>query len=193
MALEPPGRSRVVRMLDGLVGAASWLWLVLVGVILAGVGLRTLLGISRIELEELQWHLYAFGFLAGIVGCALHDRHVRVDVFRDRMNARRRSWVDLYGLLLFELPFLALILWSALPLVVESFAVGERSSAPGGLGGRWLFKAALPVSAALVLVAAGHGLRGVARFLFDEFPKAGDGEAPAPEAGDRAARPDERP
>jgi TRAP-type mannitol/chloroaromatic compound transport system permease small subunit len=161
---DPP--APVERGLDRLVTAASWIWLVLVGVIVAGVLLRTLFGVSRIELEELQWHLYAVGFLVGIVGCVIHDRHVRVDVFREGMPARRRDWVDLYGLLLFQLPFLVLVLWSGIPLVAESFATNERSSSAGGLSHRWILKSALPLTFALLLAASLARTRAVARRLF---------------------------
>ena len=167
MAAEPSERpSRIDRPLDRLVTAASWIWLVLVGVIVAGVALRTFFAISRVELEELQWHLYAVGFLVGILGCVLHDRHVRVDVFRERMSGRRRDWVDLYGLLLLQLPFLVLVLWSGTPLVVESFASGERSASAGGLGHRWLLKSALPITFALLLLASLARTRAVLRRLF---------------------------
>ena len=173
-----PESSAPQRAVDRIVGLVDWLWLALVGVILLGVGLRSFFGISRIELEELQWHLYAAGFLAGIVACVRHDRHVRVDVFRERMPARRRHWVDLYGLLLFQLPFLALILWSAVPLVAESFATAERSTSAGGLPGRWIFKSMLPAATGLLLVASAGQLRRALRALFDSQPGAPtDGEA----------------
>jgi TRAP-type mannitol/chloroaromatic compound transport system permease small subunit len=167
MAVEPRETpAKIERALDRLVTGASWIWLVLVAVIVAGVLLRALFGLGRIELEELQWHLYAVGFLVGIVGCVVHDRHVRVDVFREGMNARRRDWVDLYGLLLFQLPFLVLVLWSGLPLVVESFVSGERSSSAGGLPHRWILRSALPLSFALLLAASMARTRAVARRLF---------------------------
>ncbi len=167
MAAEPGERpSRIDRPLDRLVTAASWIWLLLVGVIVAGVGLRTFFAISRVELEELQWHLYAVGFLVGILGCVLHDRHVRVDVFRERMSGRRRDWIDFYGLLLLQLPFVVLVLWSGIPLVAESFASGERSASAGGLGHRWLLKSALPITFALLLLASLARTRAVARRLF---------------------------
>jgi TRAP-type mannitol/chloroaromatic compound transport system permease small subunit len=153
-------------ILDRLVSATSWLWLVLVAVIVGGVVLRTFFGISRIELEELQWHLHAVGFLVGIVGCAVLDRHVRVDVFREGMDARRRDWVDLYGLLLFQLPFFVLVLWSAVPLVAESYATAERSTSAGGLGGRWLFKSTLPLTVLLLIAATLAATRRVATRLF---------------------------
>lgn len=187
MAAEPgPSPAPVERTLDRLVSAASWIWLLLVGVIVTGVGLRTFFAISRIELEELQWHLYAVGFLVGILGCVLHDRHVRVDVFREGMSQRRRDWVDLYGLLLLQLPFIALVLWSGIPLVAESFASGERSGSAGGLSHRWLLKSALPIVFALLLLASLARTRAIARRLFS--PPVADAAA-ASDADEASATP----
>mgnify|MGYP006979346738 CR=1 FL=1 len=54
--------TRLSRGLDRLVrrvgDAASWLWLVLLGVVVLNVVLRYLFGEGRIEFEEIQWHLY---------------------------------------------------------------------------------------------------------------------------------------
>ena len=74
--------SRVEAGLDRIAAAFSWVWLALITVIVVAVVLRYAFGIGLIELEELQWHLYALGFLVGLVACATRDRHVRVDVLR---------------------------------------------------------------------------------------------------------------
>ncbi len=165
---DEPGASppKLERGLDRLVTGASWIWLVLVAVIVGCVLLRTLFGIGRIDLEELQWHLYAVGFLVGIVACVVHDRHVRVDVFREGMRSRNRDWVDLYGLLLLQLPFLLLIVASSLPLAVESFATAERSISAGGLPARWILRSVLPLTGLLLLAASVSRLATVARRLF---------------------------
>ena len=160
--------SRVEAGLDRIASAISWIWLALMAVIVVSVVLRFAFGIGRIELEELQWHLYAVGLLMGIVACANRDRHVRVDVFRERMSPRTRDWIDLYGMLLLQIPFLALVSWSALPFVADSFAVAERSASAGGLPFRWLLKSVLPISFALLFVATLSRLRQVWRRLFDE-------------------------
>ncbi len=157
----------VESVLDRIGGWLSWVWLGLIAVIVIAVLLRFVFGIGRIELEELQWHLYAVGFLFGIVGCASRDRHVRVDVIREHLSGRSRDWIDLYGVLLFQLPLVILVLWSALPFVAESFEVGEKSASAGGLPYRWILKAVLPISFALLgvaslarLVELGHRLFG---------------------------------
>ena len=67
MAAEPtPSGSDGV--LDRIGSAVAWIWLVLIAVIVSAVVLRFVFGVGLIQLEELQWHLYAVGFLAGIVG-----------------------------------------------------------------------------------------------------------------------------
>lgn len=158
----------IERVIDGTANALSWVWLALIGVIGVAVVLRFLFGIGRIEFEELQWHLYAIGFLAGIFGCTVHDRHVRVDVLRERFKPRTRDWIDLYGILLFQLPFVVLMIWSALPMVAESFVTGERSASAGGLPYRWILKAVLPISFTLLGMATLAQLLRVGRRLFRE-------------------------
>lgn len=159
--------ARIEATLDRITSAVSWVWLALISVIVVTVVLRYAFGIGLIELEELQWHLYALGFLMGLVACTTRDRHVRVDVLREQMSQRLRDWVDLYGILLLQLPFLVLVCGSALPFVADSFAVGERSASAGGLPFRWLLKSMLPLSFALLSLATLAKLVQVWRRLFD--------------------------
>jgi TRAP-type mannitol/chloroaromatic compound transport system permease small subunit len=172
VAADPPSTgarhisARIEASLGRLASVVSWVWLALILVIAFAVVLRFVFGIGRIELEELQWHLYAIGFLMGIVACAIRDRHVRVDVFRDRMSPRLRDWIDFYGILLLQVPFLLLVLWSALPFVADSFTVAERSGSAGGLPLRWLLKSVLPISFALLALATFVRFCEVAKRLF---------------------------
>ena len=106
----------------------------------------------------------------GIVGCATRDRHVRVDVIRERMSQRARDWVDLYGVLLFQIPLVILVLWSALPFVAESFGANEKSPSAGGLPFRWILKSVLPISFALLGAASLARLIQVSRRLFVDEP-----------------------
>ncbi len=159
-------QSLIEHLLDRIAAAFSWIWLALIAVIVSAVVLRFAFGIGRIELEELQWHLYAAGFLMGIVACATKDRHVRVDVLRERMSPRLRDWIELYGILLLQFPFLILVFVSALPFVADSFLVGERSASAGGLPFRWLLKSMLPFTFALLFVTSSLGLARVWRRLF---------------------------
>jgi TRAP-type mannitol/chloroaromatic compound transport system permease small subunit len=154
---------------------ASWLWLLLLIVIVANVTLRYAFGQGRIEFEEIQWHIYATGFLLGLSYAYQADAHIRVDVLHERFSPRLQAWLELYGIILFLLPFIALILIYALPFVAISFEQSEVSQAPGGLPMRWLIKAMLPVGFALLLLAVLSRLSRVWAFLFSGDPDP-DGE-----------------
>ncbi len=154
---------RTLRRFDDWLG---WIWIVLLGVIVANVVMRYAFGEGRIEFEEIQWHLYATGMLLGLAVCYSDDAHIRVDVIHERFGHRTRAWIELYGTLLLLLPFIALMLVYSVPFVMHSFAMSEVSVAPGGLPLRWLIKAMLPIGFGLLLVAAIARLTRVWAFLF---------------------------
>jgi TRAP-type mannitol/chloroaromatic compound transport system permease small subunit len=159
--------SRRVEPLLAKVGQwVSWVWLALLGIIVANVVLRYAFGEGRIEFEEIQWHLYSVGFLVGLSYATQADVHIRVDVLHERFPPRLKAWVELYGILLFLLPFITLILVFSVPFVMQSYSYSEVSQAPGGLPLRWLIKSALPLGFALLLLAAISRLTRVWALLF---------------------------
>jgi len=149
-----------------LSGIVSWVWLVLIVVIVVNVVMRYAFGEGRIEFEELQWHLYAVGFLLGLATCMSSDNHVRVDVLHERLNLRSQAWVELYGLLLLFLPFVLMVLIFSFPFVQYSWSIAEVSDAPAGLPFRWLIKSVLPLSMILLLFAGLRRLLRVTSHLF---------------------------
>ncbi len=153
-------------MLTAIGNAVSWLWVVLLVVIVCNVVLRYALDQGRIEFEEIQWHLYSIGFMLGLGYAVLTDAHVRVDVLHERFKPTTRAWIDLYGIILFLLPFTALMLIYGSRFVADSFATGEVSNSPGGLPYRWLIKAVLVVGIALLGIAAVSRLTRLWKYLF---------------------------
>ena len=148
-------------------GIVSYIWVVLLGVIVTNVILRYGFSEGRIELEELQWHLYSVGFLFGLSFALTTDSHIRVDILHEKFSPELRAWIELYGILLFLLPFCALIVVFGLPFVISSYEVGEVSASPGGLPLRWLIKASLPVAFLLLAVTAIARLLRTWSFLFN--------------------------
>ncbi|XOV87426.1 MAG: TRAP transporter small permease subunit [Pseudomonadota bacterium] len=145
---------------------ASWIWVVLLGVIVVNVIMRYLFAQGRIEFEEIQWHLYAAGFLLGLSYAYASDSHIRVDVVRERLSLTTRAWIELYGILLLLLPFIILVLVASVPFVVYSFETSEVSEAPGGLPFRWFIKSFLLLGFLLLLLAVLARLSRVVNFLF---------------------------
>jgi TRAP-type mannitol/chloroaromatic compound transport system permease small subunit len=144
----------------------SWVWVALVAVITVNVVMRYVFGQGRIEFEELQWHLYSIGFLVGIAYCFEADDHVRIDVFHEHFDPRIQGWIDLVGIVVFLLPFVALVLIFSVPFVAYSFSIHEVSEAPGGLPLRWAIKAVLLLGGLLLLVAALSRLTRLTALLF---------------------------
>jgi TRAP-type mannitol/chloroaromatic compound transport system permease small subunit len=146
---------RFTRSVDALstrVGtAAAWLYPVLVVVLLVNVILRYGFGVGSIELEELQWHLFAAAFLLAYAYAYVEDEHVRVDVLHARIARRTRVWIELLGSLFFLFPFAVILSYYAFDFFWRSWRLAERSSMPSGLPARYAIKFVL--FAALVLLA----------------------------------------
>ena len=166
--------TRLSRLIDGwLVQIGNWIsivWLILLIVIVTNVVLRYAFSEGRIELEEIQWHLYSIGFLLGLSYAYQADVHIRVDVLHERFSPELKAWIELYGIFLFVLPFIALILVYAIPFVATSYELAEISQAPGGLPLRWLIKAFLPIGFILLLLAVLSRLIRIWHFLFLRDP-----------------------
>ncbi|MEM1434789.1 MAG: TRAP transporter small permease subunit [Pseudomonadota bacterium] len=147
----------------------SYLWIILLGVIVTNVLMRYVLDQGRIEFEELQWHLYSAGFLLGLSYAQQANAHVRVDLLYERLSLRHQAWIELYGIVLLLLPFILLILIYSVPFVMASYAISERSQAPGGLGLRWLAKSLLPLGFSLLLLTTLARLSRIWVYLFPKY------------------------
>lgn len=169
--LPETGFSQIVDRVIGWIGTGvSFLWpLIMLGIV-GNVIARYALAANIGQLEELQWHLYAVAFLFGLAYAASRDQHIRIDVFYAAFPNSVKAWVELFGLLLFALPFTYLILRYAWPFLVASYEIGERSEQPSGLPYRWIVKSALFFAFALLAVTFLARLSRVTARLFG-FPR----------------------
>lgn len=150
---------RIEAVLSAIGSAVNWAWVILVVLIVGTVSMRYFLGGNTIPLEEAQWHIFAVGYLIGVGYAILHDTHVRVDTLSSSFRPTTRAVIEVLGLVLFVLPMVWLVIAYTVPFVQVAFERGERSPSPGGLGNRWLIKAAIIVAFAYI------GLAMVARLL----------------------------
>ena len=145
--------TRLIDRVVAMIGEAfSWLWLVLLTVIIGNVILRYVFSQGMIELEELQWYLYATAWLCGMSYTFVYDGHVRVDVIHENLRFKTKMWLELFGLVLLFLPFVYFVLTYALAFVQLSWETGETSTSANGLGARWLVKGALTFSFLLLFL-----------------------------------------
>ncbi|HDZ37681.1 MAG TPA: TRAP transporter small permease subunit [Marinobacter sp.] len=159
------------RVVSAIGKGASWLWLVVTGIIIWAVVGRYAFGQGSVLLEEVQWHLAGIGWLLGLGYTLVVDDHVRVDVIHERLSLKAKGWIELLGLMFLLLPFLCLAIYEMVPYAISSWEVGETSQAPAGLPYRWVLKSVLGLAFMLILVAAVSRLLKVTALLFG-FPKA---------------------
>lgn len=155
IALPTTAFSRAADRVIGWFGeVASALWTVLVAVIVVQVVARYAFNKGSITMEELQWHLYAIGFMLGIAFTEVRERNVRIDVLAERFSQRTRQWIELGGIVTMLLTFCGFVIWFAVPYFWSSFQLNETSASPGGLPYRWFLKSFI-VTAFLLLALAG--------------------------------------
>jgi TRAP-type mannitol/chloroaromatic compound transport system permease small subunit len=165
------GFARSVDWLNEQVGRlVSWLTLATVVVCAAVVILRYAFGIGYIWMQELYVWTYAAVFMLAAGFTLRHQGHVRVDIFYAAASPRRQAWVDLFGTLVFLLPWLVLIAWTAWPYVKASWAIREASSQTLGMPAIYLLKTVLLAFCVLL------GLQGLAVIARSILTLAGRGE-----------------
>jgi TRAP-type mannitol/chloroaromatic compound transport system permease small subunit len=132
---------------------ASALWTVLVLVIVLQVVARYAFNLGSIAMEELQWHLYAIGFMLGLSFTEMRERNVRIDVLSEGWSQRTRLRIELIGISFLLLTFCGVILLYSVPFFLTSFQLKEVSAAPGGLPYRWFLKSFIVTAFALLALA----------------------------------------
>ena len=83
----------------------------------------------------------------------MRNAHVRIDVVTANLSPRTQAWLELFGCVIFALPYVLTALPYAHDFFFTSFWQNESSSAPNGLPWRWIPKGFLYFSFWSVLLA----------------------------------------
>ena len=118
----------------------SYLYLLIIGVIIISVVLRYLFNLTNVLWEEIQWHLCAVAFLLGFAYAYAHNAHIRVDVLLERCSKRTQKWIELIGCLLLLLPWAVIMSWFSFHYFWSSFKVREHSPSLSGLPALYALK-----------------------------------------------------
>lgn len=160
---EPSPVGRWLRRVDSVnawVGrTAAWLALLLVLVTITDVTMRYLFRTSFVFVQELEWHLFAVMFLITAGYAHLLNSHVRVDIFYARLPRRVQAWIDFVCGILFLFPTVFLLVWTSIPFVATSVRDLEGSPDPGGIPGRFVLKAVIPLGFLLL------GIQGISETI----------------------------
>jgi TRAP-type mannitol/chloroaromatic compound transport system permease small subunit len=116
--------------------------------------LRYFFNWGSIALQEMEWHLFSIMFLFGIAYALNDDAHVRVDFIYDNVKAKTKAYINIFGTIFFLIPFSLLLIYGSYEFVTDSYSYSEISEDPGGLYYRWLIKAMIPLSFAILIISS---------------------------------------
>lgn len=143
------------RQVDELSRRASVIaiWLVLICALVSALNAfsRYAFDMSSNAWLELQWYMFGGTVLLGAAHLLNTNGHIRVDLFYGRLSDLQRTWLDLFGLLAFLMPFCWFMVLYSWPWFLESWQIGEISGNAGGLI-RWPVKLLLPLGFGLLML-----------------------------------------
>jgi TRAP-type mannitol/chloroaromatic compound transport system permease small subunit len=158
------------KTIDALGNLCSLLMILMIANVFYDVIMRYFFNDVSIGMQELEWHLFAAMFMFGIAYTLKEDAHVRVDIFYDNMSARYKSFINIFGALIFALPITALILYYSIDYTLEAYNMGEGSADPGGLPYRWIVRSVIPISSIFLILAIIHVVLSHIKALTNEQP-----------------------
>ncbi|MBK5934291.1 C4-dicarboxylate ABC transporter substrate-binding protein [Rhodovulum imhoffii] len=166
-------------MISGYLALARWLdklslaicvtaGMFLTGATLLIVVLRYGYGAGFIQLQDAAAYAFTVLLAFSLPVTLARGGHVRVEVLSERMPSGYVRVADTGALILFLIPVFALMLYAYWPDLRYAWSIREASLETGGLGGLYLVKTTLPVSAALMIV------QGVAAVVSSQVQKKGE-------------------
>jgi TRAP-type mannitol/chloroaromatic compound transport system permease small subunit len=162
--------------IDGLNGyiGHTLAWGILLAVIVSAMNavVRKVLNVSSNSWLELQWVLFGLVFLWCSPWTLFSNEHIRIDIVNSYFPKRLRDWIDVFGHVVFLIPFCVVMISTGLPFARRSapswqefshsfsanpiywisdfLSTGEQSLSAGGLP-QWPAKALIPLGFALLL------------------------------------------
>jgi TRAP-type mannitol/chloroaromatic compound transport system permease small subunit len=136
------------------------MWFVLAATLISAINaiIRKAFNYSSNSYLEIQWYLFAAIFLLGAGYTLLRNEHVKIDVVTSHFSKRTQIKIDIFGIVVFLLPFVFAMIKEVMPLVLRAYASGEMSENAGGLI-RWPVYALVPLGFTLL------GIQGVSELI----------------------------
>ncbi len=110
--------------------------------------------LGGIGMQELEWHWFSVMFMLGL-GYTLRDNaHVRVDVLYDNFSRKTQACINIFGALVFAIPFSCLVVYFGIEFFMEAWETNENLGDPGSLPRIWPAKLLVPVSFGFLVLSA---------------------------------------
>lgn len=146
--------SALDNVIQGIGRYCSALNVVLIAAIIVQVVLRYVFGMGLVQLEELQWHLYAVNVVFGLSYCQSVDSHIRLDLIHARINRRTREKIEILGIIILLMPLIFVFFIHSIDFLWEAIRTNERSDSPVGLCCRWIPKSLIPIAFVMLFTSS---------------------------------------
>ncbi len=166
--------SRAIDRLNEFIG--KWVgWLILASILISATNavIRKAFNMSSNAWLELQWYLFGAAFLLAAAYTLKQNEHIRIDIVYGMFSRRKQHWIDLFGHVVFLMPFVLLMIYYFVPYFLLSFRTQEVSTNAGGLI-IWPAKSLLLIGFFLL------GIQGVSEIIKKIAVMRGDMEDPTP-------------
>lgn len=178
----PPSFLSIANGIDRITAAvgraAAWCCIFIVLAEFAVVVMRYAFGVGWLGLQESVLYAHAALFMLAAAWTLQVGGHVRVDVFYAQAKPRTRALIDLFGTLVFLIPFAVVLALVSVPYAARSWALMESSREASGLPIVYLLKSLVPLFAVLL------GLQGLAQAIRAAGVLFGPPPYPPPQAGE---------
>jgi TRAP-type mannitol/chloroaromatic compound transport system permease small subunit len=104
-------------------------------------------------IQEMEWHFHTALFTLVLGYGVVRNRHVRVDLVREKLSFRKQAWIEFLGLTFFMIPYCLIVGYFASIFAWDSLLVGEKSASTVGLSYRWIIKSVLVLGIFTALLA----------------------------------------
>ncbi len=150
------------RLIDGLSERVGRFvaWLILAAVLISALNavVRKVFNYSSNGFLEIQWYLFAAVLLVASGYTLLRQEHVKIDVVFGHWSRRTQIKIELFGFIVFLMPFVFSVVIEFMPLLIRAMQSGEMSENAGGLI-RWPVYMLVPVGFSLL------GLQGLSEII----------------------------
>ena len=144
--------SRAIDAMNNWVGKAVS-WLLLAAILISAINAisRKLFSVSSNAWLESQWYRFSAVFLIAAGFTLLNNEHVKVDLVYGHLPRRGQILVEIFGTIVFLMPFCLITVYLSWPVFLQKLASGEVSNNTGGLT-LWPAWLLIPVGFALLAV-----------------------------------------
>lgn len=103
--------------------------------------------------QELEWHFHTAFFTLVLGYGFILNRHVRVDLLREKLSFRAQAWIEFLGCTFFMIPYCLIVGYFSADYAWDAFTSGEISASTVGLSHRWIIKSVLVVGLFVAAIA----------------------------------------